>query len=76
MVAFFLLAVRTVILALPSETGVTRPVALTVATLGLLLVQVSVVRAVMGFSWATSCRVWPMLSVAFLPWAMLTPLAL
>ena len=69
-VAFFLLAVVTVILAVPAPTAVTRPVLFTVATLVLSLVHVRLETVPAG-SVATSCRVSPALRVA-LVWSSVT----
>ena len=76
MVAFFLLAVVTVMVALPSVSAVTRPSASTSAALGLLLFHVSTVRAVSGASTASSWRSSPTSTVAALPWSRLTPVGL
>jgi len=53
-----------VMVAVPSSTAVTRPVELTVATSGALLVQVTAWLAIEGITLAESCRVSLMSRVA------------
>ena len=61
----FPFAVLTVMVTLPSLTGVTRPFASTVAILTSELVQLRLVEAPAGLISAVSCSVSPMLSFWF-----------
>ena len=67
-----MLSVVTVIFVWPSESGVTRPLASTVATFGLLLFHVSALMAVAGSSTAFSCTGCATAAVPLAPSAMPT----
>jgi hypothetical protein len=69
-------AVVAVIVTMPPDTAVTRPVLLTVATDVLLLLHVTLLLvALLGVTVADSCRVWPLLVNVADVWLRVMPVA-